>query len=164
MKELCDMLDDEIERQQNVGSVCIAQHDALCARDVELIDARNTALELLARDAELEANERQATVFRIAKALGLAPERTRLRDLAAHAPEPWKARLSDRRVALREVVQSNQRMVRRNQLIASKSRAIADDWRKALFEHLGESGPAYRGDGHTSISNQDGPAVIDQRG
>lgn len=164
MKILCDLLDDEIERQQNVGSVCVAHHEALCARDIDAIDARNAALELLARDSALEAGARQAVVAKISNGFGLAPERTRLRDLAAHAPEPWKTRLTERRVALRDVVESNQRLVRRNEMIVKKSRTIADAWRETLFEHIGESGPAYRDDGHTPPSVQGGPAMIDQRG
>ena len=164
MKNLCDMLDDEIERQHNVGAVCLAHHEALCARDVEAIDARNSALECLARDADVEAGVRDAAVAKLAAALGLAPDRTRLRDLAAHAPEPWKSRLRKRRTALRKVVQSNQLLVRRNQLIANKSKKIADTWRETLFRNLGESGPAYRGDGNTRPYIQGGPAMIDQRG
>jgi len=164
MKILCDMLDDEIERQQNVGSVCVAHHEALCARDIDAIDARNTALELLARDSGLQESARQAAVAKISEVLGLTPERSRLRDLADHAPEPWKTRLSERRVALHDVVVSNQRLVRRNKLIATKSKMIADSWRETLFEHFGESGPAYCGDGHTPPSVQRGPAMIDQRG
>ncbi len=164
MKRLCDMLDDEIERQQNVGSVCTAQHEALCARDIEAIDARNNALELLARDSESEAEARQGAVLRLSQDLGLTPERTRLRDLAAHAPEPWKSRLSERRTALQSVVLSNQRLVQRNELIARKSRKIASAWRETLFGQLSETGPAYRGDGHTPPTVQGAPAMIDQRG
>lgn len=164
MKNLCEMLDDEIERQQNVESVCVAQHEALCARDVDAIEARNSALALLARDSDSDAGAREETVAKLSTTLGLTPDRTRLRDLVAHAPEPWKTRLSERRIALNNVVQSNQRLVRRNQLIATKSKKIADSWRETLFANLGEAGPAYRDDGNTPPSIQGGPAMIDQRG
>lgn len=164
IEKLCDMLDDEIERQQNVSAVCEAQHKALCARDVEAIDARNNALELLALESGLEESERSALVAAISRRLDLVPERTRLSDLVSHAPDPWKSRLGERRSILCDLVLSNQRLVRRNQLIATKSKSIAEEWRDTLFGHLGEAGPAYCGQGHTSKRVQGGPAMIDQRG
>ena len=164
IQKLCDMLDDEIERQHNVNAVCEAQHKALCARDVEAIDARNNALELLARESGLDEAERNELVEAISRRLDLAPERARLSDLVSHAPDPWKERLGERRTTLCDLVRSNQRLVRRNQLIASKSKSIAEAWRDTLFSHLGEAGPAYCGHGHSSKRIQGGPAMIDQRG
>jgi hypothetical protein len=161
---LCDQLDDEIERQQNVGAVCSALHEALCARDADAIDARNHALELLAREAGAEADVRDGTIARIAKALGIDGGVSRLRDLADRAPEPWKSQLYERREILRNILQSNQRMIRRNELIASKSKALAESWRETLFGHFAPHGPAYCGNGQSQGAIQGAPAMIDQRG
>jgi len=87
-----------------------------------------------------------------------------LRDLADHAPEPWKSRLYERREILRNILQSNQRLIRRNELIASKSKALAESWRETLFSHFAPHGPAYCGNGHSQGAIQGAPAMIDQRG
>jgi hypothetical protein len=163
-EKLCDLLDDEIERQQNVNAVCLAHHEALCARDAVAIDARNEALELLARESDEEAVARDAIVARISRRLGVAAETPRLRELADRSPEPWKSKLIERRETLREVAQSNQRLVRRNELIARRSKNLAESWQAALFQRLGEIGPGYRGDGHVPQQSFRAAAMIDQRG
>jgi flagellar biosynthesis/type III secretory pathway chaperone len=164
LKRLCDVLDAEIERQQTVQAVCEAQHDALCARDVAAIGARNEALDLLAHESEATAPERDHALAAALTMFDLKPGRDRLRHLAQHVPAPWGTRLEERRDALRSVVEMNQRLVRRNAIIAEKSKSIAESWRETLFNELTPSGPAYSGNGGARTGSRGAPAMIDQRG
>jgi hypothetical protein len=164
LERLCDVLDAEIERQQTVQAVCAAHHDALCARDVAAIGARNEALDLLAHESETTAPDRDRALAAALTTFGLKPGRDRLRHLAKHVPAPWDARLEERRDALRSVVELNQRLVRRNAIIAEKSKSIAEAWRETLFNQLTPNGSAYSGNGGARTGSRGTPAMIDQRG
>ena len=48
---LCSLLDDEIERQDNLLAIGRAQKDALLAQDLASMQARTAAMEAVARES-----------------------------------------------------------------------------------------------------------------
>ncbi|NUM53748.1 MAG: flagellar protein FlgN [Candidatus Hydrogenedentes bacterium] len=161
-EKLCGGLEDEIERQETVLAVCRAQIDAIGARDLNALEARTAALDILVREAAHAQASRAGVIAKVAVQLGLPPDRRTLYALANAAPGPWNARLQHIQCRLRKTVNETRRVVRLNARTIRRSLdfnqrllaciAIAPSLQPAY----GERGAA------TAVTGE--PALIDQRG
>ena len=161
-EKLCGDLEDEIERQETVLAVCRGQIDAVGARDLDALEARTAALDILVRDAAHAQAKRAVLVSKVAVQLGLAPERRSLSALAATAPEPWSGRLRASHARLERAINETRRVVRLNARTIRRSL----DFNQRLLACIATGPnpqPAYGARGMVpGLSG--GPAVIDQRG
>lgn len=160
--KLCGGLEDEIERQETVLAVCRAQIDAIGARDVNALEARTAALDILVRDAAHAQAARTSAVARIAVQLALPPERRTLAALIAAAPETWGARLRDIQARLHRCMAETRRAVRLNARTIRRSL----DFNQRLLACIAtgpNTQPAY-GERGMAPGIAGAPAVIDQRG
>ena len=119
LRDLCDLFDDELERQNLVLSTCRAQGEAARAHDLAYLEARTTSLTILMEEAFKAEEARLSLLRKVVEELGLDTERQTLSDLIAVAPEPWKTRMArfqtnirSTLAQIRTAVQSNFRYMR----------------------------------------------------
>jgi hypothetical protein len=118
--ELCALLDEELERQENILFLMEAQNEALRVRDLATIDARTVALASLCADAGVAEAQRGEVSARIALQFSVPASGT-LRQLAEAAPEPWRDRLMWYRTRLSDVLRKVSDAARQNALLIRTS-------------------------------------------
>jgi flagellar FlgN protein len=164
LDELCGVLEDELERQENVLAVCRAQGEAAKARDVEYMEAKAAALCVLIRETVNAEQKRLRLVRLVVDEYDLPEEEQTMSGLVATVPEPWKSRMGDTQARIqkilsevRDVVQENNRVIRRCLNIVNGS-----------LEELGQRVPGDSGNydalGGERQSSSAGSALLDQRG
>lgn len=161
-EKLCGGLEDEIERQETVLAVCRAQIDAIGARDLNALEARTAALDILVREAAHAQAVRAGVIAKVAVQLDMPPDRRTLAALVGAAPRPWGSRLRHIQARLRNTMEETRRVVRLNARTIRRSL----DFNQRLLACIalgpqhhaayGERGPA------TAVTGD--PAMIDQRG
>lgn len=113
---LCVLLDEELERQENILLLMEAQNEAIRARDLASIDARTVALASLCADAATAECRRTEIAAKLAEDSGV-PVAGTLRQIADAAPQPWRDRLLWYRTRLNEVVKKISYAARQNSLL-----------------------------------------------
>ena len=89
---LCDLMSEELDRQELALRVCEAQNRALSARDVRALEQHTATLALLATEGTAINRKRASLVAEMTAAEGWEPQLP-LRELAERSPEPWRCRL-----------------------------------------------------------------------
>ena len=165
---LCSMLDDELERQENILAICRAQAEAARAYDVEHLEARTAALLPLLRDAALAEPLRSRLLDQIAlndlNVQTPEPGRPTLREVAEIAPEPWMSRLRHYQWRLREVLDETRAVVQANATALRTSLRVVGQALKAVDQTGAPASPGYSADGFEPASGIAQPALMDQRG
>lgn len=162
LQKLCELLEDELERQENVLAVCIAQGEAARARDIELLEARATALTRLIEDAVKAEPLRLQLVHEVVQSYGLQPEQQTLSGLIAAAPEPWSGRLALFQQRIREVLGQIRVKVRENNALVRRSLNRVNKTLNALMPPERGRAPLYTASGSHGLSS--GPGFLDSRG
>jgi len=164
LEELCNLFDDELERQENVLAVCRAQYNAARAHDFEYLEAKTAALVVLLRDGTQAARKRHGALREIVDHYGLPVERQTLTDLIAVVPDPWHRRLLEFQHRFREVLEAIREVVRQSGRFMRRSLSILDECLGAL-EQCSEAAPgAYDADGLENRTRVRLPAFIDRKG
>lgn len=161
-EKLCGELDDEIERQETVLAVCRAQIAAIGTRDLNALEARTAALDILVREAAHAQATRAGVIAKVAVQLDLPPDKRTLGALAIAVPAPWNARLRDIQKRLHHATGETRRVVRLNARTIRRSL----DFNQRLLACMATGPnrqPAY-GDRGTAPGIASEPAMIDQRG
>lgn len=114
LSELCELFDDELERQTNVLAACRAQGDAARLQDTEEMERRTHALTLLLEEAMQAERRRIQILKRLVGELGLPAERQTLTKLISATPEPWRKRMREFQTAIRRVLAQTQEAVHAN--------------------------------------------------
>ena len=164
LEQLCSLLDEEVERQENVLAVVRGQGDAARVRNLAALESRTDALSALMADG-IEAEARRiAVVIELVEAYALPVEEQTLTQLIVRAPEPWKHRLAEAQARLRSTVHETQRLVRANDNIIRRGLRSVQEVLESFSEQLGAGRPAYdaRGVEYAGIATR--PAMLDHRG
>ena len=165
LEQLHASLEEEFERQSNVLAVCAAQGHAARAHDLELLEAKTSALNALLRDFVAAEAERVRRAKDAAKALGLAETGCRLSDLIAAAPEPWQGRLAESRARLRTTLKEIRRAVAQNNEIIRRSLNIVSDALDSLVECFpAPPGGQYNARGSAGARRIAQASVLDHKG
>jgi hypothetical protein len=93
LQRLCEQLEEEIERQENVQAVCRAQQEAVLTRDLAVMEARTEALGILLRESVQAQQERLELVHALAEHYAIGDTRRALSGLIGAVSDPWKSRL-----------------------------------------------------------------------
>ena len=164
LDELCQVLQDELERQENVLAVCRAQGQAARARDAAHLEAKAAALCSLIRETVNAEQERLRLVRAVVERFGLPEEEQTMSGLIAAAPEPWKSRMRDIQVRIQKVLADVRRVVQENNRVIRRCLGIVNE---SLVE-LGQYAPAGAGNydarGSEGQPARAGTALLDQRG
>jgi hypothetical protein len=164
LDKLCVLFDDELERQENVLRLCVAQGAAARAHDVGVLEARTAALTALL-DEEAESEPRRLELFgALVRVYELPLERQTLTHLIATIPEPWRRHASEFQSRVREVLEESQRTVRRNTRAMRRSSRMASAAVEALAGAAGAPGRGYDAGGVESASYIAPSAGMDARG
>lgn len=162
-EQLCNLLDDEIERQENVLAVCKAQSQAVQTRDLEYLEAKTAALLALVQEVALAAGDRAKVLQAIMKEYELTSACPSLSDVVAAAPEPWRKRLADSHRRLRAVLNETRPIVLANaSSLRSALRAMGDSL--SILESAPEQGAGYDATGMGPAVGAGRASMIDQRG
>ena len=161
---LCEVLDEELERQENVLVVCQAQSEAVAAHDIEYLTSVTEALCVLVRDAK-EAERRRLEVLRhVVEEYDLPKERQTLSALIAAVPDPWRRRLREFQTALRATVNETRDLLRRNWPSIRRSLRTVSDCLSALEPAESRLHQPYDVRGDAPLGSRREPAFVDQRG
>lgn len=161
-EQLCGLLDDEVERQENVLAVCKAQSEAVRTRDIEYLEAKTAALVALIQEVAKAAGERANVIRAIINENGLKSARLTLSDVVGAAPEPLRGRLADAHRRLRAVLNETRPVVLANASSLRKALQTMSD-SLSILEPAAVEGAGYDATGMGPAGV--GPAsMIDQRG
>lgn len=163
LDRLCDLLDEELERQELVLAVTRSQEEAIMARDIGCIQQKTAALEGLIRDAAQAEKDRKALMETVAQEYGLAPEKQSMSGLISVAPGPWADRLRHFQKELRGVLEQTRRAVHANRRTLRQSQRIVQQCIRSLQPGTSPPGDYTATGADSPLANRQ-PALIDQRG
>ena len=112
LDRLCDVLDEELVRQETVLAICRGKHDAIRSFDVEALEARTAALDSVLRETFEAETERHGILREAIDHLGLPQEDETLTGLIGAVQEPWKSRLQHFQRRLKETLGATQAVTR----------------------------------------------------
>lgn len=163
-EQLCEILGDELERQENVLAQCRAQQEAARSRDVAGLQARSAALQILFRDSTAAEPQRQQTIRRVAAHLGLPEDEVSLTGIVQASPAPWSGRLHHLQGRLRDTLQQSRGQARENAIVLRRSlRAVGRCLQVFRLETPTGSGH-YTQAGKETAAVQSPALLINQRG
>lgn len=161
---LCASFDGELERQENVLALCRAQGEAVCAHDIEAIEARTRALVVLVEDALGAEGERLPFLGEVVEYFALPVEKQTLTDLIAVSPEPWRRRMAEFQQRIQKTLEETRKVVRENAGLMRRSLRIVDSSLQLVMGTEAETAPAYEDTGGEPARTGRKPAMIDARG
>ena len=163
LDELCEILDEELERQENVMAVCRAQRVAAIRGNTAEIERNTEALGVLIREAKASEPARLSAVRQVVEEFALPVEQQTLSGLIGVAPEPWRKRLADFRFRLRRTVWASRQIVQQNARIIRGSLRAVEHCLISL-EQGAQMGGGYDDRGGNPSARSGWPVFMDQKG
>lgn len=160
---LCDSLENELERQENILEVCAATQRAAEANDVEYLEAKTIALVSLLQEAIKEDTSRRGTLLDISRAFGLASPQPTLSAVIEVAPAPWNERLAFYQSRLKQVVNDTRPLVVSNVTTLRAALRVVKQCLQHIQPHP-QSAVGYNAGGAEPAAKHHQPAVIDHKG
>lgn len=161
---LCDLLEDELERQQNVLALCVAQGQAARTHDLEYLEAKTAALGALIQEAVKAERERLHLVRQVVEDFQLPRAQQTLSDLIAAVPDPWKTRLCEFQGGIRAILAETSQVVRENNRIMRRSLHVVDEALNLMVDCVPAASAAYDARGAEPVRSHREPHVINQQG
>ena len=163
LDRLCDVLVEELERQQLLVSLLESQRKAALAHDVALLDAKTLALENLIGDAKASEAVRHTVMRQVVEMYGLPPAQQTLSGLIHALPDPYSSRLRHIQIDFRSTLYAIRDLVRNNGLFLNKSLRSVEHFLAGLYR-LEPSPPHYSSAGKAHAPYVYQPALLNQRG
>jgi hypothetical protein len=163
LERLCDVLVEELERQQLLLSLLESQRKAALSHDVALLDAKTQALENLLGDAKMFEGSRHKVVRQVVEMYALPPAQQTLSDLIRALPDPYSSRLRHFQIDFRSTLYAIRDLVRNNSLILNKSLRSVESFLAGL-NRLEPSASHYSAAGKAHAQYALQPALLNQRG
>jgi len=164
LEALCDVFQDELDRQETLLSLTRSQGQAALMHDVEMIEAKTEAIQNLIRDAKEAEETRVRLVGQVVDSLRLPHEQQTLTHLIAASPEPWKRRMAEFQVRLREVLEDTRLAVRSNNLVMRRSLQIVNEALGVLVACVPASRGQYDARGEAAAAGVGSAAILDRKG
>lgn len=163
LDELCAVFDAELERQQNILAVCRVLGDAARAHDVEYLEAKTAALEVLIRDTAGAEAERHRLLRHIVDYYELSPKQQTLTRLAATVPQPWRRRMEEFQRAIQTTLLETGKVVRENAGVIRRSIKVVGQLLN-VFQQAAVQPGQYDAQGAEPPRREHRPALMDQKG
>lgn len=164
LENLCEVLEDDFDRQEDLLALCKAQGRAALEHDVELLEARTEAINALIADTARSESKRVALAAELVKRFQLPLEQQTLSGLIAAAHAPWRERLQEFQLRMRAVLAETREVVRANSTIIRRSARVVNE----ALDVLAVCAPAPKGEydarGGERGAAVGAPAFLDQRG
>jgi FlgN protein len=164
LDRLCNLFEDELERQQTVLAVCRAKGAAVSANDVTTLEDRTAALELLIQETVGAEAERHEVLREIVKDLRLPAEGLSLTDLIALVRDPWQHRMAEFQQRIRETIRETQEVVEAYSRTLRHSARVNQDCMNLLFRRQDLAPGHYDASGVEPHAGHAMPALVDQKG
>lgn len=145
--------------------MCKSQGRAALDHDVELLEARTEAINLLLAEAVAAERRRVESAAKLVAHFGLPPERQTLSGLIDASPEPWKQRLEEFQQRMRGLLAETRDVVRANNASMRRSAKIVGEALDALVHCVPGPPGQYDAKGAATARGTRGePAILDRRG
>lgn len=95
IESLCELLEEQAERQETLVSVCVAQLRAGFEGNIKYFNEKTSAMDYLVKETARAEFVRQELVEKICRNLGINLTDKRIRDIAEQVGEPWRSRIID---------------------------------------------------------------------
>lgn len=164
LETLCDIFADELERQENVLSICRSQGEAAQAHDHEYLENRTQSLVVLLDDANKAQHTRIKVLAEVVAMFNLPPEEQSLSHLVTVAPEPWRRRLSDFQRSIRGTLNETKEVVRTNASLMRRNLRVIDQTLEVVKGDAGPKVKSYNPDGKERKEQLADAALIDTQG
>ena len=164
LEALCYLLDDEVERQENILMLCRAQGDAARRHDIERLEAQTGSLVPLLQEAAQGEVLRSRLLSQIACETSLSNPRPSMSDLISVAEEPWRSRLRRLQTRFHETLEATRDVVRGNAGVLRGSLRVIAQAMATLDHCVMTQGPAYTAAGAGPAGGSAEPTMIDRRG
>jgi hypothetical protein len=164
LNKLCDLMEEELERQENVLAITLAQGKAARAHDIEYLEAKTAALTCVLEEGVRAESERLAVLRTVVDAFGLREEEQTLSGLISATPSPWSQRLAHFQVRMQEVLAQTRQAVRDNNRIMRGSLRVIHSTMAVLAHHLHLDPGGYTAQGGERPKSSRVPNLIDQKG
>ena len=164
LKDLCELFDDELERQENMFAILTAQASAAKTHDIEYLEAKTEALNALIQEAIVDEQKRLCLMQKIVDQYQLPVERQTLSELILIVPEPWKSRMKDFQLQMCTLLDDTRSVVRQGNRSMRRSLKTVNEALTALMQCVpAEHAYDHKGEevGHSSSGS---PNLIDQKG
>ena len=161
---LCQVFDDQLERQECMLAVCTAQGDAARVHDIAELDARSEAMQTLIQETVDGEQQRLTLIAQVVAELELQIEDQTLTGLIAAVADPWKGRMAEFQLRIRTVLLRTQMVVRENHRMMQRSLRVVDRAMGALLENGPAMRPNYAANGTEHARDHFPASMIDQRG
>lgn len=162
LESLCNLFDDELERQQISLALCRAQGEGLRVRDLSYVDAKTAALEVLIREAAQAERKRNELLREVMTRWGIHSVPPTLTTLIQAAPETCRKRLIEFQTRMRQVIAETRMVVRSNATLLRVATNAVEDALRAFEMAANRSARVYTSRGNTA--NAVSPALIDHKG
>jgi 16S rRNA U1498 N3-methylase RsmE len=162
--ELVAILEDELERQENVLAQCRAQREAVRLRDVPALEARSNALQHLYREAAAAEPRRLEILCRVAAELGIQCARPTLAEIMLNAPAPWDERLRHLQARLRQTLHESRGQARENAAMLRRSLRQVSRCLQVFQIEAPTAAGHYSPSGQQAAAAQPAALLINQRG
>lgn len=164
LEALCVLLEEELERQEMVLAITLAQGQAARSHDIEHLEAKTAALTACLEEGARAEKTRLALLREVVDGLGMPESDQTLTGLVAAAPAPWSQRLAHFQVRMQEVVSQTKLAVRDNNRIMRGSLRVVHGTMAILARHLPMEGEGYTANGGERARGMRAPSLLDQKG
>lgn len=134
---LCELLEDELERQYSVLETVKAQGLAARAQNLPELDKRTAGLSLLMHESLRSEQERLRLLGPIVAHFGLQGADQTLSNLVQAVPEPWRTRLGEFQAALKRTVDASREQIQANAKVMRTTLKRVDAAMETVFPQSG---------------------------
>lgn len=162
---ICETFQDDLDRQEDLLALCKAQGRAALDHDVELLEARTEAINVLLADAVAAEARRVEIAGKLVAHFGLPVEKQTLSGLIEAAPAPWSRRMEEFQQRMRAVLSETRGVIRANNQAMRRSAKIVGEALDVLVQCVPGSHGQYDAKGAAPARGKRGePALFDRRG
>lgn len=164
LEELCDVFQDEVERQHAVLGLLQSQLDAARLHDAPALELKTKALNSLIMEAKTAETRRLGAVQELVARYAMPVERQTMTELIAAIPEPYKSRLAHLQRHLRAILLETKSLVRESGIVIRASLRVADKYVRVVSEAFNAENSGYGAGGRDIGAHLRTAVLLDHRG
>lgn len=164
LEHLCQVFEDQLERQECMLAVCTAQGAAVRSRDVAELETRTGALQRLIQESVDAEQQRLSLIGSVVEELALPVEEQTLSGLIAAVADPWKSRMAEFQQRIREVLDRTRQVIRENHRMMQQSLRMVNNTMDMLVDSVPEQQNSYDAQGVERGRENFPVSMLDQRG
>ena len=164
LEALCAYFDGELERQETVLALTRAQGQAARCYDLEGLEAKTQALNLLIQEAVDAEALRLRLVKALVEAYALPRERQTLSGLIEATQEPWRHRIREFQQRMQAISRDCRAAARENRVAMRRGLRVVNDALESIVRGVTAAEAAYTSQGIETVARGFPAGLIDHRG